>query len=328
LNGVAFANKEKGNHIIVSAFDHDCVLNSAKWLGTQGFDITYIGVDNEGFVDPEKLRKAIKKETILVSIIHGNNEVGTVQDLKVLGEVCKEKNVVFHTDACQSFTKVPIDVKDINIDLITINAHKIHGPKGIGALYIKKGTKITPFFHGGGHEYKKRAGTENVPGAVGFRKAVEISEKIDFEKITKLRDHLIKRISEEIPHVTLTGPKDMEKRLCNNANFLFKFIEGEGLLMHLDIEGIAVSTGSACSSHSLEPSHVMIALGYKHEESHGSIRFTLSKYTTKEEIDYTVDKLKIAVEKLRKLSPLNENNIDDDHNYTDDDHDHCEVKSE
>lgn len=304
IKGIAFANENKGKHIITTKIEHDCVLNTCKWLTKRGFEITYLDVDNEGFVNIEQLKKSIRKDTILVSIIHANNEIGTIQDLKAIGEICKDHKVYLHSDACQSFTKIPVDVQEINIDLITINAHKIHGPKGVGALFIKRGTNITPLQHGGGHEFKKRSGTENVPGVVGFGKAVEISKNTDFKRIEELREHMIKRIHNEIPDVFLTGAKDMKKRLTNNINFIFKYVEGEGILMYLDMKGIAVSTGSACSSNSLEPSHVMIALGYSHELAHGSIRFTLSKYTTKEEIDYVVDNLKETIHKLRSMSPL------------------------
>lgn len=304
LKGIAFANEDKGKHIITTKIEHDCILNTSKWLEKRGFKVTYLNVDDEGFVDINQLKKEINKDTILVSVIHANNEIGTIQNIDEIGKICKENKVLFHSDACQSFTKYPIDTKLINIDLITINSHKIHGPKGVGALYIKKGTNITPLLHGGGHEFKKRSGTENIPGIVGFAKAVEISHEIDFDKIKKLRDYMIKKIPEEIPNTILTGAKDLDKRLVNNVNFIFKYIEGEGILMSLDLEKIEVSTGSACSSHTLEPSHVLLACGYKHELAHGSIRFTLSKYTTKEEIDYTIEKLKIAIEKLRSMSPL------------------------
>ncbi len=300
IKGVALA--KGAGHIITTKIEHDCVLNACKWLEKRGFDVTYLNVDNEGFVDIEQLKKSIRKDTILVSVIHGNNEIGTIQDIDAIGKICKENKIYFHTDACQSYTKVPITVE--NIDLMTINSHKIHGPKGVGALFIKKGTRLDPLFHGGGHEFKKRSGTENVSGIVGFAKAVEIGLKTDYSKVAELRDNMIEKVSKEIDNVILTGAKEGSKRLPNNVNFIFKFIEGEGILMYMDGHGVSVSTGSACSSNSLEPSHVMIACGFKHELAHGSIRFTLSKYTNKEEIDYTIEKLKETVKKLRKMSPL------------------------
>lgn len=307
LKGVAF-NKKKG-HIITTKVEHDCILNSCKWLGNQGFDITYLNVDGEGFIDLDELEKEIRDDTMIVSIIHGNNEIGTIQDLKKIGDICKKNNVLFHTDACQSFTKVPINVNEFNIDLITINSHKIHGPKGVGALYIKKGTNIVPVAHGGGQEFRLRSGTENISGIVGFSKAVEIGIK-DLEKnvnyMSNLRDYMIDELS-KINNIILNGAKG-DKRLANNVNITFLFVEGEAMLLHLDILGIAVSTGSACSSKSLHPSHVLTALGRKPEEAHGSLRFTLSKYTTKEEIDYTIEKVKKVVENLRILSPLTPKN--------------------
>jgi cysteine desulfurase len=262
-------------------------------------------VNEEGFIDIEQLKKEINENTLLVSIIHGNNEIGTIQNLKEIGQITKEKNVLLHTDACQSFTKIPINVKEENIDLMTINSHKIHGPKGAGALYIRKGIDITPLFHGGGHEFKKRAGTENITGIVGFGKAVEIGIKYmnnNIEYISNLRDYMIEKLL-EIPYTKLNGSKGKD-RLVNNVNITFLFIEGEAMLLHLDIFGVCVSTGSACSSKSLKPSHVLTALGRSPEEAHGSIRFTLSKYTTKEEMDITIEKVKQVVENLRRLSPL------------------------
>ncbi len=298
IKGIAYANKEKGNHIIISRVEHDCVINSCKWLEKQGFEITYLDVDEEGYVRLDQLKEAIKETTILVSIIHGNNEIGTVNDLKAIKEICKD--IYLHTDACQSFTKVDLNTE--YADLITINAHKIHGPKGVGALYIKKGTKIEPWQHGGGHENRKRSGTENIPGIVGFAKAVEIADKEEYEKIAKLRDHFIERVEKEIPEIKVNGPR--ENRLPNNANIIFKFIEGEGLLIKLDDSGIMASTGSACSSKSLEPSHVLLALGINAGDAHGSIRFSFSKYNTIEEVDKTVDIVKEKVQELRDISPL------------------------
>jgi len=305
IQEIAYTNREKGKHIITTKIDHDCVLNACKFLEKDGFNVTYLNVDKDGFVNPEDVAKEIRKDTILVSIIHGNNETGTIQPIEEIAKICREKSVYFHTDACQSFTKTEIDVKKQNLDLITINSHKIHGPKGVGALYIKKGTNIHPLLHGGGHEFGLRSGTENISGIVGFAKAVEVAKEKHIKHMTKLRDKLINGILKEIPHTRLNGPK--EKRLCNNANISFEFIEGESLLMRLDDKGIEVSTGSACSSKSLDPSHVLLAIGLKHEIAHGSIRFSLSKYTTEEEIDYTIKILKEEVKALREMSPLVKN---------------------
>ena len=301
IKGIAFANSKKGNHIITTKIEHECVLNACRWLEEKGFKVTYLDVDKEGFVNPEELAKAIRKETILVSIIHGNNEIGTIQNLRELGRICRGKKVYFHTDACQSFTKVPIDLKKGNVDLITINAHKINGPKGVGALVIRDGIDIEPLLHGGGQENGLRSSTENIAGIVGFAKAVEISSNKDSVKIEKIRNYLIRKVL-KIKDVKLNGPNN--NRLCNNANFSFKNIEGESIVLYLDKKGIAVSTGSACSSKSLEPSHVLIAIGLKPEEAHGGIRISLSKETTKKEIDYTVKVLKEAVQFLRALSPF------------------------
>ncbi|MCX8147210.1 MAG: cysteine desulfurase [Candidatus Woesearchaeota archaeon] len=304
IKGIAFAGKKEGkNHIITTKIEHDCIINSCKWLEENGFKITYLNVDKEGFIDIGELKKAINKKTILVSIIHGNNEIGTIQDLKAIGEVCKEKGVYFHTDACQSYTKAKIDVKNFNLDLVTLNSHKIHGPKGVGALYIKEGTRITPWNHGGGHEFGIRSGTENVPGIVGFAKAVSIASWFDIRRMKKLRDYIIKKVL-EIPETKLNGPQG-DRRLCNNTNFCFKYVEGESIGAYLDAKGICTSTGSACSSKSLEPSHVLLAIGLKPEEAHGSLRITISKYTKKEEIDYMLEVLPGIVKKLRKISPLN-----------------------
>ncbi len=301
LKGLFFANYPKKNHIITTKIEHDCVLNSCKWLESQGAKVTYLDVDEEGFVNLKELKNAINEKTILVSVIHGNNEIGTLQDLESIGKICKEKRVLFHTDACQSFTKTEINVKKQNIDLVTLNAHKIHGPKGIGALYIKDGIKITPLAHGGGHEAGVRSGTENVPGAVGFAKAVSIANKKDIEKMTKLRDKLIDEIL-KIPNTKLNGPR--EKRLCNNVNVSFNNIEGEAIGGYLERYGICTSTGSACSSHTLKTSHVLKAIGLTPLQANSSLRISISKYTTQEEIDYFLKALRKIVEKLRKLSPF------------------------
>ena len=302
IKGIAYQNKDKGNHIITTAIEHSAVLETCASLEKDGFQTTYLSVDEEGFINLEKLKKAINPKTILVSIIHANNEIGIIQDIEAIGKICKEKNIYLHTDAVQSFTKVPIDVKKMNLDLLSLSSHKIHGLKGTGALFVKKGTKLKPLFNGGIQENNIRAGTENMPGIVGFGKAVEIITDDDLEKMKKLRDKLIQGL-EKIPSIKLNGPKN--KRLSNNVNISFKYVEGESLLYHLDSKGIAVSTGSACSSHSLSPSHVLIAIGLKPEIAHGSIRFTLSRYTTEDEISYTIKTVKEVVEDLRRISPLN-----------------------
>lgn len=303
LKGIAFANKHQGNHIITTKIEHDCVLKSCEWLEKQGFKITYLNVDSEGFVKPEELEKAIAPQTILVSIIHGNNEIGTIQNLEELGRICQKKKVYFHTDACQSYTKTELDVKKQNLDLVTLNAHKIHGPKGVGALYVKKGTKITPWQHGGGHEFDLRSGTENVPSIVGFAEAVKLaSHQKHILHMAKLRDKLVQNVL-KIPGTRLNGHLS-HQRLCNNANFSFAGIEGEALGGYLDQKFVSSSTGSACSSRSLEPSHVLKAIGLADEQAHGSLRLTLSRFTTEEEIDYVIDILPGLVKKLRRISPL------------------------
>ena len=301
LKGIAFANRKKGKHIITSKIEHECVLNSCRWLEKQGFEVTYLPVDKEGFVNLNELEKAIRKDTILVSIIHANNEIGTIEPIEEIGKICSKHEVYFHTDACQSFTKVPINLKKQNIDLLTINAHKIYGPKGIGALVIRDGVKIDPLLHGGGHEFGFRSGTENVPGIIGFAKAVEIAKEKDVEHMRKLRDILIEGAL-KIENSRLNGPR--ERRLCNNANFSFKYIEGESLVLHLDMKGIEASTGSACSSRSLEPSHVLLAIGLTPEDAHGSIRMSVGRENTKDEMKYTLEVLKESVEILRKISPF------------------------
>ncbi len=302
LKGIAFANKDKGKHIITQKTEHACVLQTCKWLESIGFEVTYLDVDKYGMVSPESVVNAIRKDTILVSIMHANNEIGTIQPIEEIAKICKEREVYFHTDACQSFTKEPLDAEKIGVDLITVSSHKIYGPKGVGALIVREDVKITPLMHGGGHEFGKRSGTENVHGIVGFGKAAEIAKEEHVKHMKKLRDLLIKRVLEEIPNVKLNGHP--EKRLCNNANFSFLGIEGEALLMRLDARGIACSTGSACSSRKLEPSHVLRAIGLKPEEAHGSLRLTVGRQNTEEEINYAVDVLKEEVEALRKLSGL------------------------
>jgi cysteine desulfurase len=287
---------KKKNHIITTGIEHPSVRETCKNLANQGYTITFLKPSEEGIITAKQIEVAITPKTSLVSIMHANNEIGVVQDIDAIGKVCKKKKVNFHVDAVQSFTKVDIDVK--NVDAMSFSSHKVHGPKGVGALYMRKGLKIKRLFFGGHQERNLRAGTENVPGIHGFGLAAK--EKQPIGQIKKLRDRLIKKVL-EIPDTFLNGSKE---RLCNNANITFKHIEGEALLMHLDMKGISVSTGSACSSRTLEPSHVLLALGLKHEEAHGSIRFTLSKYTTEKEIDYTVSELKKIVKKLREISPL------------------------
>ncbi len=307
LKGLAFANKHKNkNHIIISKIEHDCVLESSRWLKSQGFKVTEISVDNCGFLNLDELKKAINEKTLLVSVIHGNNEIGTVQDISQIGKICKEKGVYFHTDAAQSFGKIDIDVKKLNIDLLTASSHKIYGPKGVALLYIKKGTLIEPILHGGGHEWGKRSSTINVTGIVGFAKAVEILKsamKEENERLTSLRDRLISGVLKTIPNTFLNGPIGV-KRLSNNANISFGAVEGESLTMELDFSGIAVSTGSACSSKNLMPSHVLMAIGLKPHQAHGSLRFSVGRFTTEEEIDYTIKTLIKVVTKLRKMSPI------------------------
>lgn len=301
IKGVALANKDKGNHIITTKIEHHAIERTCAALEKQGFKVTYLDVTKDGFVNPGDVKKAITKETILVSVIHANNEIGTIQPIKEIGKICSENGVYFHTDAVQSFTKTPIDVKDMNINLASFSSHKIHGPKGVGFLFIKRGTEIQPQALGGSHEFCKRAGTENISGIVGFAKAATLITKQDIDRMTKLRDKLMKDLL-EISDSQLNGSK--QNRLCNNVNISFHYVEGEALLLYLDIEGIAISTGSACSSKDLKPSHVLLAIGLRHEVAHGSLRFTLSKYTTEDEIDYTITKVREVVEKLRKISPL------------------------
>lgn len=304
VKGTAFANQEKGKHIVTTKIEHKAILKPVEWLvENQGFTATYLDVDKEGFVNPEDLKKAIKKDTILVSIIHGNNEVGTIQNLEELGKITQEKNVTFHTDACQSYTKTELDVKKHNLDLVTVNSHKINGPKGVGALYIKKGKELTPINHGGGHEKNLRSGTPNIHGVVGFAKAVEEGNKKKHrKKMAELRDKLIEEAL-KIPKSKLNGPKG-EKRLPNNVNMYFKGIEGEALAGYMERKGIYTSTGSACSSKSLEPSHVLTALGMEPEQANSSIRMTLSRFTTEEDIKYVASKMEGIVKKLRGISPL------------------------
>lgn len=305
LIAAAEAYESKGRHIITSTIEHHAIMETCKYLEKRGFEITYVGVDDEGFIRMDELKAAIRDDTILISIMYANNEVGTIEPVREIGKLAREKGILFHTDAVQAYCQVPINVNEDNIDMLSASAHKIYGPKGIGFLYIRKGVKIRSFIHGGDQERRRRAGTENVPAIVGFGKAVEIG--IDTmaaraEKERELRDYLIKRVLEEIPYARLNGPA--EPRLPGNASFAFEFVEGESLLMKLDDKGICVSTGSACSSSSLEPSHVLLAIGVPVEVAHGSIRVSLNDTNTKEEVDYVVDAMKEIVQSMRDMSPL------------------------
>lgn len=305
IKGVAFAKKDKGRHIITSAIEHHAVLDTCKWLEKEGFDITILPVDEYGTIRPEELKKAIRPDTILVTIHFANNEIGTVQPIEQLGSICREQGVLFHTDAVQAAGHIPIDVKKLPIDLMTMAAHKMYGPKGVGALYIKKGVKIVPLIHGGGQERGLRSGTENTAGIVGFGKAAALASdrlaKDEPEKERSLRDRLIDGILEKIEDAMLTGHRT--ERLPFHASFCFRYIEGESLLLRLDALGIGASSGSACTSGSLEPSHVLLAIGLPHEIAHGSLRLTLGKDTSEEDIDYVLENLPKVVESLRAMSP-------------------------
>ncbi|MBV1820889.1 cysteine desulfurase NifS [Anaerosalibacter bizertensis] len=307
IKGIAYANKDKGNHIITTKIEHHGILHTCQYLERQGFKVTYLDVDKYGMVDLDELRESITDETILITIMFANNEIGTIQPIKEIGQIAKEKNIYFHTDAVQAIGHVKIDVDDLNIDLLSLSAHKFYGPKGIGALYIRQGVKIHSLIEGGAQERNRRAGTENVPGIVGLGKAIELAyENIDEhnEKLIKLRERLIKKVFENISHVRLNGHP--EKRLPGNVSFCFEFIEGESLLLSLDMEGIAGSSGSACTSGSLDPSHVLLAIGLPHEIAHGSLRLSLGDFNTEEEVDYVVEKLVEIVQRLREMSPLYE----------------------
>lgn len=307
LKATAEAYKDKGNHIITTKIEHHAVLHTAQYLEKQGFEVTYLDVDENGIVKLDELEKAIRPTTILISVMFANNEIGTIQPIKEIGEIAKKHGILFHTDAVQAFGQVPVNVDECHIDMLSASGHKLNGPKGIGFLYIRKGVKIRSFVHGGAQERKRRAGTENVPGIVGFGTAVKRASDTMEERAKKeieLRDYMIERIASEIPYARLNG--DAKKRLPNNVNFSFRFIEGESLLIMLDMKGICASSGSACTSGSLDPSHVLLAIGLPHEIAHGSVRMTLSEETTKEDIDYVVDNLKDIVGKLRSMSPLYE----------------------
>jgi cysteine desulfurase len=307
LKGVALAlGNTKGKHLIVSKIEDFPVLNSAKALEKQGFQVTYLDVDGEGIIDLEKLKAAIRDNTILVSIQHANQEIGTIQDIEAIGRICREKGVLFHTDATHSFTRVPLDVGKIPVDLVTVAAHTIHGPKGIGGLYIRQGTKLAKWVDGGFQEFDLRAGLENVPGAIGFARSIELVTKKENERLRSMRDRIIDRILNEIQNTTLNGHRT--KRLPQNANISFHYIEGESITLHLDMHGFAVSTGSACFSKSLEGSHVIFGIGGDHERAHGSIRFTFGRYNTMEDVDNIVRTLAEIVKELRSISPLGKDN--------------------
>ena len=307
LVATAEAYASKGKHIITSRIEHHAILHTCDYLKTRGYEITYVDVDENGVIKLDELKKAIRPDTILISVMFANNEIGTIQPIKEIGEIAKEHGILFHTDAVQAYGHVHINVDEDHIDMLSASGHKINGPKGIGFLYIRKGVKIRSFIHGGQQERSRRAGTENIPGIVGYGAAVKkafesLTERMNKE--TRLRDYLIGRIEKEIPYCRLNG--DRVKRLPNNVNFSFQFIEGESLLIMLDMKGICASSGSACTSGSLDPSHVLLAIGLPHEIAHGSLRLTLSEENTKEEIDYVVDSIKEIVNKLRSMSPLYE----------------------
>ena len=303
LKGVAQAlGTKKGKHIIVSRIEDFPVLYSARALEKQGFKIDYLAVDEYGFADLEQLAGLLTDETILVSIQHANQEIGTVQDIAKIGKICYDRNVLFHTDATHTFTRIPLDVREIPVDLITVSAHTIHGPKGVGGLYVRKGTAISKIMDGGFQEFDLRAGIENIPGAVGFAKAAELITDMENKRLKEMRDKLIALVLARVPDVILNGHPDA--RIPNNANLTFHYVEGESITLHLDMYGIAVSTGSACFSRSLEGSHVIAGIGGDHERAHGSIRFTFSRFNTMEEIDFVVDKLEKIVKNLRAISPL------------------------
>ncbi len=305
IKGIAAAHKNKGNHIITSKIEHHAILHTCEYLEKNGYEVTYLDVDEYGMVRPEDVESAIKESTILISIMYANNEIGTINPIKEIGEIAKAHKIAFHTDAVQAVGQVRIDVKEQNIDLLSLSGHKINGPKGMGVLYIRRGLKIENLIHGGAQERGRRAGTENVPGIVGLAKAMEIAYT-DFdakiEKMTVLRDKLIKNLTEKIPYTRLNGHPTM--RLANNANIGVEYVEGESLLLLLDMNGISGSSGSACTSGSLDPSHVLLAMGIPHEKAHGSIRFTLGTQNTEEEIDRVIETMPMIVQRMRDMSPL------------------------
>ena len=307
LKAACEAYEGKGRHIITTKIEHHAILHTCEYLEKKGVEVTYLNVDENGLVDLDELQKAIRQDTILISIMFANNEIGTIEPIKEIGMIAKEHGILFHTDAVQAFGQLPIDVDDMHIDMLSSSAHKINGPKGIGFLYIRKGVKIRSFVHGGAQERKRRAGTENVPAIVGYGVAAKRAAETMEERIAKerqLRDYFIERVEKEIPYVKLNGHPT--KRLPNNINFSFRFVEGESLLIMLDMKGIAGSSGSACTSGSLDPSHVLLAIGLPHEIAHGSLRLSLGEDTTKEDLDYTLEQIKEIIQRLRDLSPLYE----------------------
>ncbi|MFV0440179.1 MAG: cysteine desulfurase NifS [Lachnospirales bacterium] len=307
IKGIAENYKNKGKHIITSKIEHHAVLHPCEYLEKQGYEITYLDVDKDGIVKLEDLEKAIRPDTILISVMFANNEIGTIQPIKEIGEIARKNKIVFHTDAVQAFGHLPIDVKDMNIDVLSLSGHKIYGPKGIGALYIRKGIVVKNLIHGGAQENRRRSGTENLTSIVGLGKAVEVASsnmEKEIEEVTKIRDYAFEQIEKEIPYIIINGHRT--KRLPGNVNFSIRYVEGESLLLMLDMKGICCSSGSACSSGSLDPSHVLMALGLSHEEGHGSLRVSLGKYNTMEEVDIFVKELKEIVVKLRAMSPLYE----------------------
>lgn len=305
LKGIAFANKNRGNHIITTKIEHHAILHACQFLEKNGFEVTYLPVDSQGFVNLDELRQSITDKTILVSVMFANNEIGTIEPIGEIAKICREKKIYFHTDAVQAVGHVPIDVKALDVDLLSMAGHKIYGPKGVGVLYIRKGVKIENLIHGGGQERGRRAGTENIAGIVGLGKAIELATadiQGESSRLSRLRDKLIRGLS-SIPHSKLNGPAG-DKRLPGNVNMCFRFIEGESLLLLLDSKGISASSGSACTSGSLDPSHVLLAIGLPHEIAHGSLRLTLGSATTEEDIDYTIEVLPAIVQRLRDMSPL------------------------
>ena len=310
LIAAAEAYAAKGKHIITSKIEHHAILHTCEYLEKKGYEVTYLDVDEAGLVDLEQLRASIREDTILISVMFANNEIGTIQPIGKIGQIAQEHGILFHTDAVQAFGQIPINVDELHIDMLSASGHKFNGPKGIGFLYIRRGVKIRSFIHGGAQERRRRAGTENVPGIVGIGAAAERAARTRKERTGKereMRDYLIRRIESEIPYCRLNG--DREKRLPNNVNFSFRFVEGESLLIRLDMKGICASSGSACTSGSLDPSHVLLAIGLPHEIAHGSLRMTLSEEITKEEADYVVEALKEIVQDLRNMSPLYEDFI-------------------
>lgn len=305
IKGIASAHKNKGNHIITTKIEHHAVLHTCEYLEKNGFDVTYLDVDEEGFINLDDLRNAITDKTILVSIMFANNEIGTIQPIKEIGEICREKKVFFHTDAVQAVGNVPVDVKEMNIDMLSLAGHKIYGPKGIGVLYIKKGIKIDNLIHGGAQEKNRRAGTENIASIVGLGKALELATnnlEEHMKRLTALREKLIAGLL-EIPYTKLNGPRG-DKRLPGNVNVCFRFIEGESILLSLDFKGVCASSGSACTSGSLDPSHVLLAIGLPHEIAHGSLRLSMGEGSTEEDVDYVLEVVPPIIERLRNMSPL------------------------